>query len=175
MAKFVVQSVQAKEPFNTQNGTLYPFNLMGLLDGQLDSVQMNFKKAENCPKIGEEIEGTVETTQYGKKFKKTPSTQGFGGNAGGRHNDPEVQNAIIRQNALTNAVAYVTAKANLMSKAEGEKYMTGKEVLEVANTFASFSAGKINVTKKSEPVTPAMANEVFPEYTEENIEEQLPF
>lgn len=110
MSKLIVQSVQAKEPFNMANGQLYPFRLMGLLDGQLDAVDMNFKSPENAPKVNDELEITVETTPYGKKGKKV--SPAFGGARGGSQAParPENNRSYALSYAKDIVVAEIAAK-----------------------------------------------------------------
>ena len=78
-------------------------------------------------------------------------------NGNGR-NDPEIQKAIIRQNSLTNAVNYVLGKAQLMSKEDALKYVTGKEVIQVATYFAKYSEGSVTVVNQAEEEMPEADN-----------------
>jgi hypothetical protein len=110
-----------------------------------DQVMDTFAKVEE----GQSYEGDITENAYGKLFKK--SQQGF---SAGMRNDPNTRKEIIRQNSLTNAVNYVTAKANLMSKEKGLEFMTGKEVLQVATYFARYSEGAVTVV--NEPEQPKM-------------------
>lgn len=179
MSKFVVKKVSEPKEFEGQYGKMSTYTLMGELDGELDSVQLNTKSSSPAPKIGDELEGTVETTQYGKKFKKS-APQGSGGGYSGGKSDPETQSAIIRQNALTNSVAFCVAKANLMTKEKGLELLTGKTIIEVATVFAEFSAGKISTTPKviSDSEVPAVkevAEEVFNDPREEIDPSDIPF
>jgi hypothetical protein len=83
---------------------------------------------------------------------KTPMVNGNG------RNDPEIQKAIIRQNSLTNAVNYVLGKAQLMSKEDALKYVTGKEVIQVATYFAKYSEGSVTVVNQAEEEMPEADN-----------------
>lgn len=83
---------------------------------------------------------------------KTPTVNGNG------RNDPEIQKAIIRQNSLTNAVNYVLGKAQLMSKEDALKYVTGKEVIQVATYFAKYSEGSVTVVNQAEEEMPEVDN-----------------
>ena len=107
-------------------------------------------------KVGDELEGEWEKTQYGMKFKKA-----YSGGGGGKYgkNNPETQAQIIRQNSLTNAVAYCTAKANLMKKEDGEKYLSGKGIIQVATYFSKYSLGKITVVMTLEEIAKELGYE----------------
>lgn len=98
------------------------------------------------PKAGDTLDGTLtrETSKAGNQYWKftadRPAFQGgFGGGAPARRDDPEVQDQIIRQNALTNAVAYCSAKDSAK--------MTVDAVLDTAARFARFSkTGSVHAT-----------------------------
>jgi hypothetical protein len=109
-------------------------------------------KTGNEPKPEDVLQGSVseETGQYGTYYKLTldrPAGSFSGPNKGFSRNDPEVQKAIIRQNALTNAVNYSIAKFE-------RKDLNIKEVLQIANLFSKFSDGEI------QPEIPKVADEI---------------
>lgn len=108
--------------------------------------EMSQKASTPAPKTGDTLDGTIEDTQYGPKFRKTKQAGGFGGQA----YNPEREASIIRQNSLTNAVAYCLGKANLMTKEAGLKWLSGKEVLQVATYFARYSKGAVTVVTEAE-------------------------
>lgn len=87
-------------------------------------------------KEGSEIEGEWKTDNFGTKFEIAKS--GFGGKS-----DPERQTSIERQNSLSNAVSYCVAKANLMDKKDALKYLSGKEIIQVATYFKRYNEGKV--------------------------------
>lgn len=100
--------------------------------------------------VGQEVSGEwVDDPTYGRQFKvsQAPKSGGFT-----KKDDPTTQKQIIRQNSLTNAVNYVLGKAQFMSKEEALKFISGKEVIQVATYFAKYSEGEVTVvTEKEEP------------------------
>ncbi|MBA2706124.1 MAG: hypothetical protein H0U60_20000 [Blastocatellia bacterium] len=103
--------------------------------------------------VGQSLEGEWKDTEYGLKFEVVKPA--FSG-SGGRQDNPETQAAIIRQNSLTNAVNYVLGKAAYMTQEEAIKFISGKEVIEVATYFAKYSKGEITVVTESKK--PAAVN-----------------
>jgi hypothetical protein len=72
-------------------------------DVQFDSgdwVEMTQKPDSPAPSVGQEVEGTVEDTKWGKRFKKA-SAGGYGG--GGGKESPEMRRSIQAQSALNAA------------------------------------------------------------------------
>jgi len=117
---------------------------------------------------GQTIEGYIEETKYGKKFKAA----GTANNPGGRREDPNRQASIERQNALNNAIAYATAKAGLMDKTKATAYLTGKQVIETAFYFLKFTQGSISFDEiKSEKATTAPAPTAPPSQMEQDVQE----
>lgn len=136
--KLEIQSVKPREPFTSQYGTLYPFTLMGLLDGQLDSVSMNFKSPESAPKVGETLEVEVSEGKYGKTAKKA-QVNAF--RPGGR--SPEEQDAIMRQNALDRAIQLFGVKSQFMKKEE-VLAVTDEQLFTKALKYVEFyKSGKV--------------------------------
>lgn len=111
-----------------------------------ETAQLSQKQTTPAPKVGDILEGTIEQTKYGPKFKKAQK-DGFNG-----RQDPETRKEIIRQNSLTNAVTYMVAKANLMDKKEALKFLSGKSVLQTATYFAGYSNGKNTVVMTPEEI-----------------------
>jgi hypothetical protein len=109
-----------------------------------ESAELSQKPETPAPVVGSMIEGEITTTQYGNKFRKA---RAFSGPTGNGHNDPNTRKEIIRQNSLTNAVNYCIAKAKLTKDI---KYLTGKEVVQVATYFAKYSLGDITVVTEAE-------------------------
>lgn len=141
---YTIKNSMKTGEYEGKYGKLYKYTIQ--LEGESDAVELSQKPDSPEPKTGDVLEGTIEDTQYGKKFKKALAP--FGGS---QKSDPATQKAIIRQNALTNAVNYVTAKAQLMKPEEGMKYMSGKGVVQVATYFAKYSMGEITVVTENEP------------------------
>ena len=140
----IIQSMKTGE-FTGQYGRTikYGMVLSDEADNTIEGVELSQKPETPLP-VGE-IEGTIEDTQWGKRFKKTPTGGGFS-----KFNDPQTRNEIIRQNSLTNAVAFCTAKANLMEKKVAIEYLTGKKIIQVATYFAKYSKGEVTVVTENE-------------------------
>jgi len=75
------------------------------LEGVDGAVELSQKPDTPEPKAGDDLNGTIEETQYGKKFKKEQAPY-KGGGAGNRGYDSE---GMAWGNSLTNAVAVVNA------------------------------------------------------------------
>lgn len=142
--QYTIENSMKSGEFSGKFGKMYKYSVK--LSGVDTAVEINQKPDSPEPKVGDIIEGTIEDTQWGKKFKKT--SVGFTGSK----NDPNTRKEIIRQNSLTNAVNYVIAKAQLMDKKDGLKFMTGKEVIQVATYFAKYSQGEISVVTESKNI-----------------------
>lgn len=160
MSKLEVQSVKFKKEFTTGNGiTLRSYTVMGLLDGDLDMVEMNAKSDATAPKIGETLEVTIEVSQWGKKAKKVQQGN-YGGKAhGGYSEDPEKQAMIVRQNSLSNAVTFAIGKLTLEKKPDE---LTPEYVLLIAEKFAQYSMGKLKPSGVIESMQNMPAEEPYP-------------
>ena len=119
-------------------------------------------------KVGAELEGEWVTDNYGTKFKLATS----GG--GGSRNDPERQGSIERQNSLSNAVAYCTAKANLMEQKEALKYLSGKKIVQVATYFKRYNEGKVTCVMNPAEIAKEFGyeSEKLPEKQVDEIEDR---
>lgn len=84
------------------------------------------------------ITGSIESTQYGNKFKKAAS---YGG-GGFKKNDPETQRQIIRQTSLQHAVTFCLAKYK-------SEELDEKTVVKIANYFYQFSSGDMEAVKQA--------------------------
>lgn len=153
MAKYEILNAAPGRSFTTKTGKGMTEYMLMLKDEAGATVMAGLGVFQDQPAPSGSIEGEIESTQYGPKFKKAG---GFGGNS---KFSPENQAAIIRQNALTNAVQFCLGKAQYMGdNKEVLKYLTGKEVIQVATYFAKFSKGEITVVSESKPTdTPAAA------------------
>lgn len=186
MPTFIPTQILETKPWQSAHGPLYGIKMSGTLDGEYEPMaSINVKDPSRTPQLNVPIDVTYERTQYGVNLKKSPPPppgqqapipyqQGGPVPISLPPAPPQPQRAsydrsderafIIRQNALTNAVAYCTAKAGLMTKEKGEKYLEGKKVIEVAHYFAKFSLGEVPFPYKD-------GSEVF---TERNTEEEPP-
>jgi len=137
-----------------------------------EAAQLSQKQTTPAPVEGSKIEGAIEQSTWGPKFKKVQKA--FGG-GGGRQQDPEVQNYIIRQNALTNAVAYVLGKAAYMKQPEALEFISGKEIIQVATYFSAYSRGKVTVTMTPDEIAKEFGYDSPVKTQEEGIDLEEPF
>jgi hypothetical protein len=144
----IIGAMKTRE-FSGQYGKtfVYTINISGLNleDGSSEPLELNQKPESPAPKAGDKIIGHIEDGKYGTRvFKRVKQSGGF---QGGR-SDPATRKEIIRQNSLTNAVAYCTAKANL----DKTYKLLGKEIIQVATYFAKYSLGEISVVMSPEEI-----------------------
>jgi len=124
-------------------------------EDQNEAVELSQKPETPAPKTGDVLEGEIEDTKWGKRFKKA-RVGGYGSKS-----DPEVQKAIIRQNSLTNAVNYCIAKSQTNKKYE----LSGKHIIQVATFFSKYSLGQVSVVMSPEEIASEFG------YTKELTEE----
>jgi hypothetical protein len=140
-----IQSIMRTGEFTGKFGVLHKYMVM--FEGQPDAVEMNIKPTSPVPQIGEELDGTIETTSYGKKFKRTQS----GGFQGGSSN-PERQSSIEWQSARRDAVDYCIAKSRLLfdlkKMKEAEEELSGKHIFQVAFYFKGIETGATQLNDK---------------------------
>lgn len=183
MAKYTVVAAVSVGQIEVQGNPLNKV-MVTMTDeaGNQVGAEMLQKPDTALPAAGSTLEGTIEETKYGKRFKKDRQAGGFGGGARGR--SPEERDEIMRQNALTNAVAYVTAKASLMDKKAGQEYMNGKQVIQVATFFHKYSKGQVTVVNQDEqpnedgetpPTEPEVTDTPAPAVPEEVNIDDIPF
>lgn len=143
MSTLIVEKIELKKSFDWGNS----YSIIGKLDGELETVDFASKPI-HAPRVGDSIEGTVETTQWGKKFKKQPSG-GFKGPFTPRPEDPEKQKMIVRQNSLGNAIQFLMGAVEHKAKTKDD--LTTDNVLLIAEKFAKFSLGELTAKPKELP------------------------
>ncbi len=152
--------------FTGAYGKMLKYNVM--FEGEQSAVELNQKPDTPAPVVGATLEGEIKTDKWGRKFKK--AQQGYSGSNG--KSDPQTQAQIIRQNSLTNAVAFVLGKAQHMDKKEAIDYISGKKVVQVATFFARYSKGEetvVTVNEDKQSVAEQPQDE--PPMTDEQAEE----
>jgi hypothetical protein len=111
MADYTVTGAEVKKEI--PDGKFGPAKVIGLMlkDGQgVEKAAEWFTKAATpLPAVGSQIQGDLEPSNYGLKFKKAGGQFG-GGGGGGRPRDPEDQRRIVRQHSQKIAVAYLTLR-----------------------------------------------------------------
>ncbi len=100
---YVIRTVGPTESFKTQYGQMTKYTVQ--FEGADDWVQINQKPESPAPKIGDSLDGTVETSQYGLKFKRAQNAPGGPGR--GSSNDPATRTSIERQSSVNAAVTVV--------------------------------------------------------------------
>ncbi len=125
MPSYTIQAVSDKtEQFETDHGHMVKYYVK--FQGADDAIQINKKPSSDPPAVGQVLDGDIETTKWGKKFKaafKQFSTPGGSGSASS--SDPNIQASIHAQFAIREAREWV-------------QYNGGKDeavIEEVANTF----------------------------------------
>jgi hypothetical protein len=103
-----------------------------------------YKEVYGKFEVGQEIEGEWKKDDYGNDRFEVARQGGQYSKA--RFEDPAKQGSIERQNALSNAITYCTAKAQLLAgktKVSIDAQLSGKHIIEVAALFSAYNAGKI--------------------------------
>lgn len=83
------------------------------LDGVAEAVSINQKASSPAPEVGSTLTGSIQDTEYGKKFKKEYSQGGFGGGSGGYKAKPQGDN-------FTMFLSYAKDLANTLLQLDGE-------------------------------------------------------
>lgn len=79
---YVVVSAMKTREYDTQYGKNVAYAVM--LEGETEAVEVSQKVSTPAPQKGDELAGTIETTSYGRKFKKD-----FAKNTGKYSADPK--------------------------------------------------------------------------------------
>lgn len=103
MFKITAVSPEVRE-YETKFGEMKSYKVR--FEGSQDVVEISQKASTPAPTVGQELEGTITDTEYGKKFKKAFGQTGF---QGGRKEDPAKQDSIMKQTSLK-AAAQVSSK-----------------------------------------------------------------
>lgn len=140
----VISAMKTGE-FDGKYGKLYKYAVQ--FEGENEAVEMNQKPDSPAPKSGDVFEGTIETTRYGRKFRKEAS-----GGFQGQKNDPQRQASIEWQSARRDAVDYCIAKSRLLfdlgKKKEAEEELSGKHIFQVAFYFKGIETGATQLNDK---------------------------
>lgn len=110
MPSFTVQRREAADIWNSDKGGQMQAWDLTLKHTESDATydcQANTKFGNDFPGVGETVEGDVNSTARGWKFKKSYSQNGAKGNGGGDYRSPE---QIMRGFAHSNALAYFQLK-----------------------------------------------------------------
>jgi hypothetical protein len=159
--------------YDTQNGKMKKYTVQ--FEGSDDWVELSQKPTTPAPTVGQELDGTIEDTQYGKKFKKAYGAGG--GFAGGKAQDPATRGSIERQSALKASVEAVSDYYEIVPDPELtlEKYVT--KIVNVTNVFAKAIAGADAGPAPAQPSaipTPAQEPDEKPAEDQINLDD-IPF
>lgn len=136
------------------------------LEGETDTVELLQKPDSPALTVGQELDGTIEDTQYGKRFKKTQ--QAGGGFGGSRAADPATRASIERQSALKAAVEAMYNYSQVYG--QDEKLSVNaytNRIVNLTNAFAAVIAGQ------AVAVTPAEKAPVEEPATEQPPADQI--
>jgi hypothetical protein len=98
----VQKATQKGEPVDRGYGPMVTYALTLDANGQTVTADWFTKASTPPPSPGSVLEGTIEPSEYGPKFKK--ARNGFGG--GGRPRDPQENARIMRQHSQEMALRY---------------------------------------------------------------------
>lgn len=110
-----------------------------------DTVKFAYIQKESGGKVYNNIRGTVTVS----KGTGAPAPSGGGSARGGSQESPERSMAIIRQNALTNAVQFFNCVANRGGLQPTDMESEIIEVIQIAEAFAKFSSGEYERNKEA--------------------------
>lgn len=131
MPEYGVISAVKKKEVDGQHGPMQVIALT-LDDGTASPIAAEwFTKASTpIPAPGERLDGTLEDSQYGKKFKKAQQ-QGFGG---GRR-DPQTEKRITRQHSQDMGIQTLRLAIEL-GALKASEVTTVKEIVQRVKTLA---------------------------------------
>src|SRR3954454_3172237 len=109
MPTYTVRAARHKKTIDGQHG---PLQIIALViddgNGPVDA-EWATKVETPVPAEGQQLDGTLETPQYGMRFKKTPAGGAGGGwGPGPRPEDPKLARRILRQHSQSTALAALT-------------------------------------------------------------------
>lgn len=108
MPAYTITAATKKKDWQSEKGGPMTTWVVNLTDssGTLVTAEMNTKATS--PEPSGPVEGVVEQTNWGPKFKKAFDPKPFGGGGSSARNDPATQAAIIRQHSQTIAMQIIT-------------------------------------------------------------------
>ena len=128
MSVFEVQSVGKPSEYKGDKGTVYYYQISGIVDGDLQicPLKPGVMDQSKAPKVGDKIEGELKDGKFGPEFhkEKKPFTGGF--------DNPERNAAIEFQSARRDAIALLAARAQFMTKEKALEFLTIEHILTTA-------------------------------------------
>lgn len=114
MAEYTVLAASQKKMVDGQHGPMQVIALTLQADGgQPQQCEWFTKATTNVPVAGQKLDGELQESQYGLKFKKTQGG-GFGGFRGGGRS-PGEQRSIARMHSQKMAMQYAAVKGEVPS------------------------------------------------------------
>lgn len=91
MAEYKIVSAVKTGEYESKFGTMHKYAVQ--FEGEADGVEISQKPTTPAPKAGDSLTGTIENTQYGKRFKKE-SQGNFGGGGQSRPSETTKQTSL---------------------------------------------------------------------------------
>lgn len=136
MPDYKVITAEHKKDVTTDKGAFQVIALALDANGVIEGAEWFAKKTTAIPAPGDILTGTLEQSQYGKKFKRAPA--GFGG--GPRQEDPKRQAMIVRQHSQTAAISLLQLMHTIgvvdMGKTKAEVFQTLTTTIDWLDTDA---------------------------------------
>jgi hypothetical protein len=158
MPSYKIIAAMKTGTYQGAHGEMYKYTVQ--LEGEADTVEVSQKPDTPAPQPGETLEGSIESTQYGKRFKK--EFKGGTGFSGGRVNSPEDRASIERQVSLKAAVETVRDFHTFTNESKFTDLADYRdEIIITAKAFAA-ALGNANpqTTVASPPAQPMTKQEV---------------
>lgn len=110
MAEFSVVAASKKKEIEGRNGPLQVLALTLAKEGEAAPVMAEWltKTSTSIPVPGSKLDGDLEESPYGLRFKRAQNNINFGG--GGRQRDPATEKRITRMASQERALRYMVAK-----------------------------------------------------------------
>lgn len=106
MPEYLVVTAVKKKDVDGRNGPMQVINLVLDIDGKHQAAEWFTKASTALPAPGEKVDGTLEASQYGLRFKKAFKE----GGGGFRPRDPKESAKITRQHSQEMALRYATLR-----------------------------------------------------------------
>lgn len=166
--EYKVQSAIKSGEYESKFGTMHKYLVQ--FEGQPMPVELSQKPETPAPKNGDSLHGTIEDTQYGKKFKKVQNSNFAPTGSVSKQftADPLKQASIERQVSLKCAIDLLAAKLPQMED-QPKSGELAKAAIEIANVFDDFLKNETLDKEKTEVVELLKASEEVP-FTDEEID-----
>lgn len=110
MPTYLIEHAEKKNEYADKYGPKVAYNLK--ISGENGVIEMSQKPETAPPTPGQEIDGDIKETEFGKKFKKTYAPGSSNGFSGGRTEDPKKSAEIRRMACQRAAIELLTAEVH---------------------------------------------------------------